>query len=50
MQMVHVEDKFIDADGKVMWKDAQNAKHGVAILSILFYVDNRKPQVRLNIP
>jgi len=44
MQMVHVEDKFIDAVGNVMWKDAQNAKHGVAILSILFYVDNTKPQ------
>ena len=49
MQMVHVEDKFIDTIGEVNWEAAQGAQHGVAILSILFYVDNKKPQVRLKI-
>jgi len=44
MQMVHVEDKFIGKMGEVDWKAAQGAQHGVAILSILFYVDNSKPQ------
>ena len=45
MQMVHVEDRYIDADGKVMWNKARKVKHGVAILSILFRIDNSKPQV-----
>ena len=49
MQMVHVEDKFIGNMGEVDWEAAQGAQHGVAILSILFYVDNKKPQVRLKI-
>jgi len=30
--------------GEVDWKAAQGAQHGVAILSICFYVDNTKPQ------
>ena len=45
MQMVHVEDRYIEDDGKVMWNKARKAKHGVAILSILFYVDNNANQV-----
>ena len=45
MQMVHIEDRYIDTDGKVMWNKARKVKHGVAILSILFYIDNSKPQV-----
>ena len=49
MQMVHVEDKFIGKMGEVDWKAAQGAQHGVAILSILFYVDPKKPQVSLTI-
>ena len=49
MQMVHVEDKFIGKMGEVDWEAAQGAQHGVAILSILFYVDNTKPQVRFKI-
>merc|ERR1719430_1998878 len=44
MQMVHVEDRYIGKMGEVDWKAAQGAQHGVAILSILFYVDNTKPQ------
>merc|ERR1711962_1402609 len=44
MQMVHIEDRYIDTDGKVMWNKARKVKHGVAILSILFYIDNNKPQ------
>jgi len=44
MQMVHVEDRYIGTMGEVDWKGAQGAQHGVAILSILFYVDNKKPQ------
>jgi carbonic anhydrase len=43
MQMVHVEDRYIGKMGEVDWKAAQGAQHGVAILSILFYVDNKKP-------
>ena len=45
MQMVHVEDSFIEEDGTIMWGKAKKAKWGVAILSIRFYVDNTKPQV-----
>ena len=45
MQMVHIEDKFIEDDGTIMWGKAKKAKHGVAILSISFYVDPSKPQV-----
>lgn len=45
MQMVHVEDRYIEKDGKVMEKKARKSKHGFAILSILFYVDPLKPQV-----
>ena len=44
MQMVHVEDRYIGKMGEVDWKAAQGAQHGVAILSILFYVDDKKPQ------
>ena len=49
MQMVHVEDRYIGKEGEVDWKAAQGAQHGVAILSILFYVDDKKPQVRFKI-
>ena len=49
MQMVHVEDRYIGDMGEVDWEAAQGAQHGVAILSILFYIDNKKPQVRLKI-
>ena len=45
MQMVHIEDKCIEEDGKVNWNKARKLKHGIAILSILFEVDNSKPQV-----
>ena len=49
MQMVHVEDRYIKDMGEVDWEAAQGAQHGVAILSILFYVDPKKPQVSLTI-
>ena len=49
MQMVHVEDRYIGKEGEVDWKGAQGAQHGVAILSICFYVDNTKPSVRFKI-
>ena len=49
MQMVHVEDRYIGDMGEVDWEAAQGAQHGVAILSILFYVDPKKPQVSLTI-
>jgi len=44
MQMVHVEDRYIEKDGKVNVNKARKSKHGFAILSILFYVDPNKPQ------
>jgi len=44
MQMVHVEDKFIEDDGSINLKDARNSPYGFAILSILFYIDDSKPQ------
>merc|ERR1711962_311854 len=44
MQMVHIEDKCIEEDGKVNWNKARKLKHGIAILSILFRIDNSKPQ------
>jgi len=44
MQFFHIEDRYINEDGKVMWNKARKSKHGIAILSILFYVDNSKPQ------
>ena len=49
MQLVHVEDKFIEDDGSINLKDARNSPYGFAILSILFYIDDSKPQVRQNI-
>ena len=49
MQMVHVEDRFISPEGKVLWHEAQNARHGIAIIVILFCIDPKKPQVRFKI-
>ena len=46
MQMVHIEDNFVEDDGSLNLAGARGAKHGFAILSILFRIDPRKPQVR----
>ena len=48
MQMVHIEDDFVEADGSLNLEGAKGAKHGFAILSILFKVDNRLNQVSHN--
>ena len=45
MQMVHIEDKFVEDDGSLDVDGAKGAKHGFAILSILFKIDPKKPQV-----
>ena len=45
MQMVHIEDNFVEADGSLNLDGARGAKHGFAILSILFKIDPKKPQV-----
>jgi len=44
MHMVHVEDRFISEDGWVNFAGAKANADGVAILSILFYVNNKKVQ------
>jgi len=44
MQMVHIEDNFVEDDGSLNLAGARGAKHGFAILSILFRIDPRKPQ------
>ena len=49
MQLVHVEDKFIEDDGSLNLKDARKSPYWFAILSILFYIDNSNPQVRHNV-
>ena len=48
MQMVHIEDKFVAPDGTIDMAGAAADPHGMAILSILFKVNNKKAQVSLN--
>ena len=47
MQIVHIEDNFVEKDGSLNLDGAKAAKHGFAILSILFEIDPKKPQVSL---
>ena len=42
--MVHVEDQYI-SDGEIDWDGALADKYGIAVLAILFDVDDQKPQV-----
>jgi len=44
MQMIHVENEFIKKDGSVDWEKAAMDEAGVAVISVLFRVDNMKPQ------
>merc|ERR1712226_391673 len=44
MQMIHVENEFIKPDGSVDWEKAAMDEAGVAVISVLFRVDNMKPQ------
>ena len=45
MQMIHYENQMINSIGKINFNKAHKSAHGVAILSILFHVDEDKPQV-----
>ena len=47
MQMIHVENEFIGDDGKVDMDAAGANPTGLAILSVMFCVDNKKTQVSL---
>jgi hypothetical protein len=54
MQMVHIKDEFIKSDGtvdylKVIAAIAAGKQKIYAVLSILFKVDNKKPQVCLHL-
>ena len=42
--MIHVENEFIKPDGSVDWEKAAMDEAGVAVISVLFRVDNMKPQ------
>ena len=44
MQMIHVENEFIKPDGSVDWENAALDEAGVAVISVLFRVDDMKPQ------
>jgi len=44
MHMVHVEDRFIEADGTVDIAAAAADPHGLAVLGIFFWVDPKKTQ------
>ena len=46
MQMIHIEDEFISDAGRIKFTKAFKSPLGVAILSVFFRVDDRKPQVR----
>ena len=43
--MVHVEDKYVGADGTIDVTGATSDGSGLAVLGIFFRVDNMKPQV-----
>ena len=45
MHMVHIEDKYIDAEGTYDMDGALGDPNGLAILGIFFDVDPKKPQV-----
>ena len=45
MQMVHIEDRYVDSDGTYDWEGALADPNGLAILAIFFAVDPKKPQV-----
>ena len=45
MHMVHIEDKYIDAEGTYDMDGALADPNGLAILGIFFDVDPKKPQV-----
>lgn len=44
MQMIHIEDEFISVTGRIKFVKAFKSPLGVAILSVFFRVDDRKPQ------
>ena len=43
--MVHIEDKYVKADGSLDTTGALADGSGLAVLGIFFRVDNMKPQV-----
>ena len=43
--MVHIEDKYVKADGSLDTAGALADGSGLAVLGIFFRVDNMKPQV-----
>ena len=46
--MVHIEDEFIDwTTGEYDWDGAIADPMGLAVLAVMFKVDNMKPQVSL---
>ena len=45
MHMVHIEDKYIDAEGTYDMDGALADPNGLAVLGIFFDVDPKKPQV-----
>ena len=45
VHMVHVEDKYVGADGTIDVTGATSDGSGLAVLGIFFRVDNMKPQV-----
>merc|ERR1711936_1368216 len=44
MHMIHIEDEFISVTGRIKFTKAFKSPLGVAILSVFFRVDDRKPQ------
>ena len=47
IHLVHIEDKFINFEtGKFDWDAAVADKYGLAILAILFYVDELRTLVK----
>ena len=45
MQMIHIENDFISKSGKIKIEKAYESPVGVAILSVLFKIQDSKPQV-----
>lgn len=44
MHLIHIEDRYINDEGKVDFAAAANDAHGLSVLAVLFKVDNNKPQ------
>ena len=47
LHLIHIEDEYVATKGKIDFEQAFNNSQqtGVAILSVLFKIDHRKPQV-----